>query len=223
MQSELALHCKVLDGRHDDEAGARHGSHGIGRRRSHVRSEGRSDPAQPFLLAARGVGVFVAYGVVWWSVRGQHPYEGPTAWALLVLYAIVVGVIVSAAIVFRRATAGVGGRSRVHRRGEIVAYVAAWTAPYVFQSALLHAGASHAIVYGIAPATLPLIIVGAAAGATCATRENWPGLGLAVGVVAVASGAAFAGPAAVWLVVGVGLGLAVVGYAGVQAAALRRA
>ncbi len=102
-------------------------------------------------------------------------------------------------------------------------YVAAWTAPYVFQGALHHAGASAAIVYGIVPATLPLIIVGAAAAASCSAREDWPGLGLAVAVVAVACGAAFAGPAAVWLVMGCGLGLAVVGYAGVQAAALRHA
>ena len=31
----------------------------------------------------------VAFGVVWLSVRGQHPYKGPTAIALVALYAVV--------------------------------------------------------------------------------------------------------------------------------------
>ncbi|HEY7918304.1 MAG TPA: hypothetical protein VIE45_01570, partial [Streptosporangiaceae bacterium] len=36
-------------------------------------------PSPPWLLAARGVAVLIALGAIWLSVRGQHPYQGPTA------------------------------------------------------------------------------------------------------------------------------------------------
>src|SRR3954454_17462124 len=62
------------------------------------------DVSRPLVLAARGVGVLIAYGAVWWSVRDQHPYEGPRTWALVVLYAIVAGIAVSGAVAAQRAT-----------------------------------------------------------------------------------------------------------------------
>jgi hypothetical protein len=149
--------------------------------------------------------VLVSYGAVWLSVRGQHPYSGPAGWALAVLYTTLIIWIVLVATVYRRATSGVGGRSSRQQRVEGAAFVTIWIAVYVFQGALYHAGASHAIVYGIYPAAAPLIIGGSAAASYTAAKENWPWLGFALAAIALASIAAFAGPAGVWAVIGIGL------------------
>ena len=149
--------------------------------------------------------VLVAYGAVWLSVRGQHPYSGPSGTALAVLYTTLIVWMVVVGVVFQRATSGVGGRSSRQQRADGAAFATIWTAVYVFQGALHHAGASHAIVYGIYPAAAPLIIVGSAAAAHAAARENWRVLGFAIAVVALAAGGAFAGPASVWAVIGIGL------------------
>ena len=47
------------------------------------------DFRSPGLSLIAAAVTFVAFGAVWLSVRGQHPYKGPTAVALVVLYAVV--------------------------------------------------------------------------------------------------------------------------------------
>jgi hypothetical protein len=170
----------------------------------------------PLLMLIGAVVVLVAYGAVWLSVRGQHPYSGPSGTALAVLYSTLIVWIVLVATFYRRATSGVSGPSRRRRGAEGAAFVTIWIAVYVFQGALLHAGASHAIVYGIYPAAAPLIIGGSAAATYMAAKENWPWLGFALAAVALAAVGAFAGPAGVWAVVGIGLCVLLVGRAGTQ-------
>jgi hypothetical protein len=169
------------------------------------RAQGQFDIRPPLLIMGAAVVVLVAYGAVWLSVRGQHPYSGPSGKALAELY----GTLIVWAIVFgtflRRATAGVSGRSSRQRRVEGAAFAAVWIAVYVFQGALHHAGAGPAIVYGIYPAAAPIVIVGGAAAAYNAAKENWPWVGLALAAVALAAIGSFAGPADVWAVIGIGL------------------
>jgi hypothetical protein len=149
--------------------------------------------------------VLLAYGAVWLSVRNQHPYDGPTAAALAVLYGTVAAWAVFVAVVRRRAISGVSGRSERRRQGEGAAFGVAWVMVYVFQGALHHAGASHAIAYGIYPASAPLIVVGSAAATHQAAHENWEWAGFAGAAVVLGSVAAYTGPATVWAVVGIGL------------------
>jgi hypothetical protein len=174
------------------------------------------DIGPPLLMLIAALTVLVAYGAVWWSVRGQHPYSGPAGWALVVLYMTVIVWVVVVAVFFRRATSGVSGRSRRQQGADGVAFATIWIAVYVFQGALLHAGASHAIVYGIYPAAAPIMIVGGAAAAHEAAKENWPWLGFALAAVALAAGGAFAGPAGVWAVIGIGLCALILARAGTQ-------
>jgi hypothetical protein len=169
------------------------------------RAQREFDIRPPLLMLTGAPVVLVAYGAVWLSVRGQHPYSGPSGTALAVLYTTLIVWIVLVAVVFRRATSGVSGRSAREQRTEGATFATIWTAVYVFQGALHHAGASHAIVYGIYPAAAPIIILGGAAAAHAAARENWRVLGFALAGVALAALGAFAGPAAVWAVVGIGL------------------
>lgn len=180
------------------------------------RAQRKFDLRPPLLMLIGAAVVLIAYGAVWLSVRGQHPYSGPSGTALAVLYTTLIVWVVVVATVFRRATSGVSGRSARQRRADGVAFATIWIAVYVFQGALYHAGASHAIVYGIYPAAAPLIILGSAAAAQAAARENSRMLGLALAVVALAAVGAFAGPGGVWGVIGIGLCALLLGSAAVQ-------
>jgi hypothetical protein len=169
------------------------------------RARRQLDLQPPLLMLTAAVVVLVAYGAVWLSVRNQHPYDGPSGTALVVLYGTIAVWAVFVGVVTRRATSGVSGRSAQRRRLEALAFGVAWVSVYVFQGALHHAGASHAIAYGIYPAAAPIIIVGSAAATYEAAVENWEWMGFAAAAVGVAAIAAYTGPATVWAVVGLGL------------------
>jgi hypothetical protein len=176
----------------------------------------------PLLSVIQAAAVLAAYGAVWLSVRGQNPYTGPSLTAVAELYVFVTVAVIAATWDIRRATAGVSGRSSRQRWTRALPFVAAYLAVYVLMGALRYDGFSTAIVYGIIPAAGPLIVVGAALAGDAAAREDWQVLGIAVVVIALGAGAAFAGPSGVWGVVGVGLFAVVVCQAIVQAW-LRRA
>jgi hypothetical protein len=171
----------------------------------------------PLLSVLGAAVVLVALGAVWLSVRGQHPYKGPTAGGLLVMYGILACWIAVVVAHRRRAMAGLSGRSIRQERAYGVAVLTALVGVSVFQGVLKHDGASLAIVYGIYPLTAQLIALGALGAAIAAAREEWPGFGVGIAVALVAAGSAFAGPRGVWLSDGIGCAVVVLGYAAAQA------
>lgn len=171
------------------------------------------DMRPPLLSLLGSVVALLAYGAVWLSVRGQHPYVGPTLGALEFLYTLLAIWIAGVVTIARRATAGVSGRSVRRQRAEAAAIGAALIGIYVLQGALRFDGASYAIVNGVYPAVAPLIVLGGAAATRAAAHEDWPELGIGIACIAVGAGSAFAGPVGVWLFAGVGTCVAVLGYA----------
>jgi hypothetical protein len=180
------------------------------------RAQRQFDLSPPLLTLIRAAVILVGYGAVWWSVRDQHPYQGPSLATLAAIYGAVIFVIVVSAVVLQRATSGVSGQSRRQRWAYGAAFGTAWIAVSVFQGALKFDGASPAIVYGVFPAAGQLLVLGSAAAAMAAAREDWLPLGLAIAVVALATGSVFAGPAGVWGIIAVGGCLIGIGYAAVQ-------
>lgn len=165
------------------------------------------EPSPPWLLATRAVLVLVTCGAVWLSVRGQHPYRGPTAAVIPVLVAFIIINFVATVGVRRHQTAGVRGRSRFSP-AEIAILTAAWAAVVVIMVALAAAGVNFALY----PTTV-LIVPGLAWAALMAARSNWRSFGTGAGVVAVGIAGAFAGPAGAWAVASVGLCLVLLGTA----------
>jgi hypothetical protein len=168
-------------------------------------------PTPPWLLTTRAVMVLAACGAVWLSVRGQHPYRGPTKADIPVLVAFIVLNFIVTVGVARRAMTGVSGRSRL-RPAEITVAALAWVAAVAVIATLAAAGVS----YSVYPTTF-LVIPGLAWAATMAARANWfrGGVGLAVAVVGVMG--LLAGPAGAWAVAAVGLFIVLLGEAAVIA------
>jgi len=174
-----------------------------------------------WINAVMGAVILVAYGALWLSTRGQHPYKGPSLGVVALVYTAVAVALAVSVKVYRRATAGVSGPAVRQQQAEGVAILVSFVlGSPVLQSALRHYGAGNAIVYGVIPAAAPLIVVGTTALGIAASKTDWPRFGAALAVVVAGVVAAFAGPSGAWLVAGIGLFIAVVGYA--AADALRR-
>ena len=172
----------------------------------------------PWITAFGGVVILVGYGALWLSTRGQHPYSGPSALAIVLVYVGVIGSIAVSVKVYRRATAGVSGPSVRQQQLEGVAILVSFIlGSPVIQGAMKNAGASHAIVYGLIPAAAPLIIVGTTVLGIAASKADWPQFGAALTVVTGGVVAAFVGPSAAWLAAGIALGAGVAVYAAATA------
>ena len=178
---------------------------------------------KPLVMLMQAAAVLGIYGAIWLSVRGQHPYQGPSGEALAIVYAIVAVSGLVAGLSRRRASAGVSGRTR--REGQFMgaAVVVAWTAVYVFMGGLLHDGYSHAVIYGVVDAAGPWLMVGAVIAGIAAVKEDWALFALAVAMIGVGTGSAFAGPINVWGVLAVGGCVGLIAKAVAQTIVLRRA
>lgn len=165
------------------------------------------EPSPPWLLVTRGVAAAATLGAIWLSVRGQHPYQGPTAADIPVLVAFIVVNFAATVAVRMRATSGVRGRSRL-RPAETAVLAAAWVAAAAVMAALAAAGVS----YGLYPTTV-LIVPGLAWAGVAAARTQWLSCGTGLAVAAVGGVGTFAGPATSWAVAAVGLCLVLLGRA----------
>jgi hypothetical protein len=88
--------------------------------------------------------------------------------------------------------------------------------------ALRYLGVSYAVVYGVYAAAGWLIVVGAAGVAIATVREDLQLLCSGIALIAIAAGSSFAGPIAVWLIMGVGGALALLALAAYQVRLRRR-
>ena len=176
-----------------------------------------------WVTAVTGVVVPVAYGALWFSTRGQHPYSGPSLGVVALVYAAVAVSFAVSVKVYRRATAGVSGPPTRQQQVEGVAILLSFVlGSPVLQGAMKHYHASHAIVYGVIPAAAPLIIVGLTVLGIAASKADWRQFGAALAVVITGVVAAFVGPSGAWLAAGIGLSIALVGYAAADALRHRR-
>jgi hypothetical protein len=176
------------------------------------------DLSPPWVTALMGAVILVAYGALWLSTRGQHPYTGPSLGVVALVYAAVAVSIAVSVKVYRRATTGVSGPSVRQQSVEGIAILVSFVlGSPVLQGAMKHYGASNAIVYGVIPAAAPLIIVGTTVLGIAASKADWPQFGAALAVVAGGGVAAFVGPSGAWLAAGITLFIGVVGYAAATA------
>jgi hypothetical protein len=180
------------------------------------------EPSSP-VGAVLAAGIFLfGYGGVWFSMRDQHVYKGPAGWSLGLLYGLIAVSAVVGSRISKRATTGVSGRARRQMQAQAAAVAAAGIGAWVVEGALRYLGVSFRIVYGVYGPTVPLIALAAAGAGYAAAREKWPELGLSIALIAVASVSTFFGPLGAWGLSGLGCCVALLVYAAVLPAWLRR-
>lgn len=179
------------------------------------------DFRSPRLSLLAAAVALIAFGAIWLSVRGQHPYKGPTPAGLVVLYVLVAIRIGTVIYAHRHAQAGVSARSVRRVRAEGAALAVALLAVYVVMAALAVAGANDGIVYGVYVVTATMLVLGTFGAARSAVHEDWQELVVALAIVLVAAGSAFAGPRGGWLSNGLGICVVLLADSAVQAWQLR--
>lgn len=156
------------------------------------------DSQPPALSALSALLVLVIYGALWFSVRGQHPYRGPSLGVVGFVYiAVALGALAAVAIYYR-ATSGVSGRAQREDRIQAIPLLVAILGFYTFLGALKYDGFNDAVVYGVVDAAGPWLVVGAALAGLAAVQKDWWKLAAGVALIAVGAGSAFAGPINVW-------------------------
>ena len=187
-----------------------------------MQSKREFDFSPPWLSLFGAALVLIAYGGLYMAARNEHPYKGPRGpWLLVVPVVIVTSVAVRLRL-FDKVSAGLTGGTRRRINATSAAIVLGFVCIYTFDAALRHAGASYSIVYGIFDAAAPILILGAMGAANAAWREDWVTMGSAMGLMVVATGAAFAGADRSWGVIGVGGCLVLLGNAAVKVWLRRR-
>jgi hypothetical protein len=174
------------------------------------------EPYPPWLYVVRAVAILGIFGAVWLSVRGQHPYQHPTSAVIPFVIIFAVLNLTAVVTVARRATAGVSGKTKL-RPVEIAVIAVIWIGVFVIMGVLAGAGVSNSVVYGLYPATVPLIAAGLAWAGIAAARGNRRACGSSLATAIVGAVALSAGPAGAWAVAGVGLCLTLLGNAVVVA------
>lgn len=148
--------------------------------------------------------ILIFYGALYMAARGHHPYKGPTGpWLLAWPFGILAGIVVNGSR---------WGRIKKTMNGATLRRMRAWSAAlgaglvgvYTADAALRHYGVGLKVVVGSFDAAALPLAAGPVLAAAAAWREDWPGLGVGIGLTVVAAGAEFGGPAYSWLIVGVG-------------------
>jgi len=182
-------------------------------------------PFTPALLVFRAVLVLVVFGGCWLSVRGQHPYHGPTGAGggivlLITVVLVTINIGCSAALIARAGT-GVSGPAQHKWRVWLGVMLVAWVAAYAALAPGFHAEITHP-VWGLYPASGPLLIIGLVGVVTAAALRDWRIAGFCLAFAAVAAAAGFGGPAGEWLIMAIGLCAVMLGAAALTAWARRR-
>jgi hypothetical protein len=160
----------------------------------------------PVLFTVWGLVLLIGYGVIWLSVRGQHPYTGPTPMSLLVLTLLVAAGGVTTVIMVGRAASGIGGVSAATRRIHLLVLLVGYAGVFTLEGGLAHAGASMSLL-GVYGAVAPMLVTGVVYAASPAIWQDWSTRGLGVWLVVVAAGSSYAGPVGVWAVAGLAAGI----------------
>ena len=169
------------------------------------------------VLSALGAFVLpIGFGILWWSVRHQHPYQGPTVGAIGLFYVLILVIDIFALTVLRRASRGVGGLYKRNRRMLSAMGAVGLVGTFTIMGALEHAHVTNGVVYGIYPATVPLLVGGLIGAVGASQREDWVMFSAALCISAVATGAAFGGPIDAWAISGFGGGAVLLACAGVK-------
>ena len=158
------------------------------------------------ILLTWAVVFLIGNTVVWLSVRGQHPYQGPPGYvqaALGLLALLALGVTF---LVTDRAASGVGGASALRRRIYWLSIAIGLVGLAIMEGALRYNGVSPAVL-GVVMASAPLLLAGVVLVAGTAAWLNWYMFGLGIWLIAVAAFGGFAGPVGVWAVDALAVGV----------------
>jgi hypothetical protein len=112
----------------------------------------------PIVYAAWGLVWLVGYGGMWLSVRGQHPYSGPSGVSIAAVFVLAGFAVGTVLVIAGKAVAGIGGRSARNRRILMMTWAIGYLALLIVSGALSSSVSARALAFvGFAG---PVLLVG---------------------------------------------------------------
>jgi hypothetical protein len=90
----------------------------------------------PVVYAAWGLVWLLGYGAMWLSVRGQHPYRGPSGVSVAAVFVLAGFAVAAVLVIASKAVAGIDGRSARDRRIILATWGIGYLIVVVLQAAI---------------------------------------------------------------------------------------
>jgi hypothetical protein len=149
----------------------------------------------PVVYLAWGLVWLIGYGAMWLSVRGQHPYRGPSGVSIAAVFVLAGFAAAAVLVVARRATAGIGGQSARYRRIIVAAWASGYLILLLVQAGISGSVSTRALAFvGLAG---PLLLAGLIYILASVLGRDRPAFALGAWLVLAGASCAWLAPAAV--------------------------
>ena len=149
----------------------------------------------PLVYTAWGLVWLLGYGAMWLSVRGQHPYKGPSGVSIAVIFVLAAFAVAAVLVIISRAAAGIDGQSVRYRRIILAAWATGYLILLCVQAAIKSSVSTQTFTF-VAFAG-PLLLAGLIYVLASALGRNRPALALGVWLVIVGASCAWQAPATI--------------------------
>jgi hypothetical protein len=149
----------------------------------------------PVVYAAWGLVWLIGYGVMWLSVRGQHPYTGPSGVSIAAVFVLAAFAGATVLAVASKAAAGIDGRSVRYRRIILATWAIGYLILLLVQAAI--SGSVSARTFAFVAFAGPVLLAGLTYILASALGQNRPALAFGAWLVIVAAACAWLAPAAI--------------------------
>jgi hypothetical protein len=149
----------------------------------------------PLVYAAWGLTVLLGYGAMWLSVRGQHPYTGPSGGSIAVLVGLAAVAVAAVVVMISKTVAGIDGRSARDRSIILRTYATGYLILLCVQVAIKSSVSSR--TFAVVAFAGPLLLAGLTYVLASALRLDRTAFALGAWLVIVGVSCAWQAPAAV--------------------------
>jgi hypothetical protein len=149
----------------------------------------------PFVYTAWGLVWLLGYGAMWLSVRGQHPYRGPSGVSIAAVFVLAAFAVAAVLVIASKAVAGIDGRSVRHRRIILATWAIGYLILLLVQAAISGSVSTRALAFaGFAG---PLLLAGLTYILASALGRNRSAFTFGAWLVIVGASCAWLAPAAI--------------------------
>jgi len=149
----------------------------------------------PLVYMAWGLVWLLGYGAMWLSVRGQHPYSGPSGVSIAAVFVLAGFAVAAVVVIVSRAAAGIDGRSMRYRRIILAAWAVGYLILLVVQAAIISSVSTR--TYAFVAFAGPLLLAGLTYILASAPGRNRTALVLGAWLVIAGASCAWQAPAAI--------------------------
>lgn len=149
----------------------------------------------PLVYLAWGLVWLIGYGSMWLSVRGQHPYRGPSGVAIAAVFVLAGFAIATVLVIASKSAAGIDGQSVRHRRIIASTWAIGYLIVLVVAAGISNSASAH--THAFAGFAGPVLLAGLIYFLVAALGRDWPAFALGAWLTVVGVTCAWLAPAAI--------------------------